>query len=99
MKTFPKDEQAKKICWDWADDFKTIGMVGDCMFWQSIGLAFESGASVHDSYIITKINRTIQLKIEASRMGAILPKSLGNALLEISREAKYLEMLMTHTFG
>ena len=98
MKNFPKDEQAKKICWDWADDFKTMGMEDDCMLWQSIGLAFEIGASVHDSYI-TKINRTIQLKIEASRMGAILPKSLGNALLEISREAKYLEMLMTHTFG
>ena len=99
MKTFPKDEQAKKICWDWAEDFKAMGMVGDYMFWHSIGLAFDSGASVHDTYIITKINRTIRLKIETSRMGPVLPKSLGKALLQISREAKYLEMLMTHTFG
>ncbi|MFG0679236.1 hypothetical protein ACF8GB_01680 [Pseudomonas sp. xss_4] len=99
MKTFPKDEQAKKICWDWAEDFKSMGMVGDYMFWQSIGLAFDSGASVHDTYIITKINKSIRIKIEASRMGPILPKSLGKALIEIGREAKYLEMVMTHTFG
>lgn len=97
MKKFPKDEQAKKICWDWAEDFKTMGMMVDCMFWLSIGLSFESGASVHDPRVITRINKTIQLKIEVSRMGAIFPKSLGKAILEIRREARYLEMLMTHT--
>lgn len=99
MKTFPKDEQAKNICYNWANDFKAMGMMNDFIVWQAAGFAFDSGASVHDSYIITKIKRSIQIKIEVSKMAAILPSSLGNAILEISREAKYLDMLMTHTLG
>lgn len=99
MKTFPKDEQAKNICYNWADDFKAMGMMNDVIVWQAAGLAFHNGTSVHDSYITTKIKRSIQIKIEVSKMAAILPSSVSKAILEISREAKYLDMLMTHTFG
>ncbi|PRN03574.1 hypothetical protein A0O30_17235 [Pseudomonas sp. LLC-1] len=99
MKSFPKDEQAKKICWEWAEDFKAVGMMEDCFFWLSIGVAFENGTSVRDLCIIKKINRTIRIKIELAQVGGILPKRLDKALVQIRHEAKYLEMLMTHTFG
>ncbi|MBK4987395.1 hypothetical protein [Pseudomonas sp. S36] len=99
MKSFPKDEQAKKICWDWAGDFKKVGLMEDYFFWLSIGVAFENGASVRDSCIIKKINKTIRIKAELANVKGILPEYLDKALPQIRHEVKYLEMLMMHTFG
>lgn len=99
MKSFPKDEQARNICYNWADDFKAMGMMHEFSIWQAAGFAFDNGTSVHDSYIITKIKRSIQIKIEVSKIAVILPSSVSRAILEINREAKYLDMLMTHTIG
>ena len=97
MKNFPKDEQAKNICYKWAEDFKATGMRDEFIVWQAAGFAFDNGTSVHDSYIITKIKRSIQIKIEVSKIAVILPSSVSKAILEISREAKYLDALMTNT--
>jgi ABC-type uncharacterized transport system permease subunit len=99
MNNFPKDELAENICYSWAEDFKAMGMMNNFSVWQAAGFAFESGASVHDSFIITKIKRSIKIRIESSKLSAVLPNSVAKALLEITREAKYLDMLMTHTFG
>ncbi|OJT51562.1 hypothetical protein BSZ28_10020 [Pseudomonas moraviensis] len=74
-------------------------MMDDFIVWQAAGFAFDNGTSVHDSYIITKIKRSIQIKIELSKTAVILPSSVRKAILEIGREAKYLNMLMTHTIG
>lgn len=97
MKTFPKDDQAKIICHTWADHFKTMGMMEDYMFWQVVGLGFEIGGTVQSPSIMAKINRTIQSRIAAPKMAAIFPSNAGKVLITFSREAKYLDMILTHS--
>lgn len=99
MNKFPKDKQAKDICFNWADDFKAMGMMDDFLVWRAAGFAFDNGTLADDSYIITRIKRSIKIKIEISQIAAILPSSVSKAMLEISREAKYLDALMTNTLG
>jgi hypothetical protein len=95
MKKFPQDDQAKTICKNWAEDFKTMGMIEDYMFWEVTGLGFEIGGTVHDSSIIARIDRTIQSKIAVSKMTAIFPSPVKKALLQIGHEAKYLHKILT----
>ena len=96
MKTFPKDDQAKIICHNWADHYKIMGMMEDYMFWQVVGLGFEIGGTVQNPSIMAKINRTIQSRIAAPKMGAFFPSDAGKVLITFSREAKYLDMALTH---
>jgi hypothetical protein len=99
MNKFPQDKQAKEICFNWADDFKAMGMMDDFLVWRAAGFAFDNGTLAEHSYIITRIKRSIKIKIETSKIAAILPSSVSKAMLEISREAKYLDALMTNTPG
>lgn len=94
MKVFPKDEQAKQICREWADDFKQKGMLRDFMFWQGAALGFDTGGSVANDSIIVEMNHAIRTKIEASKMAAMLPAQIRKAIAQIGGEAEYLQTVM-----
>lgn len=94
MKVFPKDEKAKRICWEWAADFKQKGMLQDFLLWYAAALAFHIGGKVEEDAVVAKIKRAIRMKMETEKMAAFASKSIRNALLEISEEAKYLHAVL-----
>jgi hypothetical protein len=94
MKVIPKDEQAKRICCEWAEDFKQKGMWQDFLLWYAVALAFDIGDTVAEDAVVAKINRAIQMKMETSTMAAFASKKIREALFEISEEAKYLHTVL-----
>ena len=94
MKVFPKDEQAKRICNEWADDFKQKGMLQDFLLWYAVALAFEIGGVVEEDAVVAKINRAILMKMDTAKMAAFAPKKIREALFEINEEAKYLHTVL-----
>lgn len=94
MKVFPKDEQAKRICSEWANDFKQKGMWQDFLLWYAVALAFDIGGAVENDAIVAEIIRAIRMKMETAKMAAFFPKKIRKALFEISEEAKYLDTVL-----
>jgi hypothetical protein len=94
MKVFPKDEQAKRICNEWADDFKQKGLLQDFLLWYAVALAFEIGGVVEEDAVVAKIKLAILVKMDTAKMAAFFPKKIREALFEISEEAKYLHAVL-----
>jgi len=95
MKVFPKDEKAKSICSEWAEDFKHKGMWQDFLLWYAAALAFDIGGTVEEQPVVARINRAIRMKMEIPNMAAFAPKNIRQALFEISEEAKYLHTVLS----
>ncbi|WP_460950464.1 hypothetical protein AB6N16_24785 [Pseudomonas marginalis] len=94
MKIFPKDEQAKHICAEWAEDFRKRGMWQDFLLWYAVALAFDIGGTVEEDAVVAKIDRAIRTKMDTAKMVAFAPKKIRKALFEISEEAKYLHTVL-----
>lgn len=95
MKVFPKDEQAKRICSDWAEDFKQTGMWQDFVLWYAAAVAFDIGGTVEEDAVVAEINHAIRMKMDTAKMAAFAPKKIRKALFEISEEAKYLHTVLS----
>lgn len=94
MKVFPKDSLAKRICDEWAQDFKDEGMWQDFLLWYAAALAFEIGGEVEEDAVVAKIHREIRIKMETAKLMKFAPRKMRKALLEISEEAKYLHTVL-----
>ncbi|MHC8331860.1 hypothetical protein [Pseudomonas sp. LB3P25] len=95
MKTFPKDEQAKYICREWAADFMKKGMLLNSLLWQAVANAFDTGEAVdEDSTALAEIHQSVRSKIETAEMAKFLPKAVRKAVIEIAEEAKYLQTVL-----